>query len=241
MSPFADFLDCRRSLTLIPCRRSLTSSGRGGTCAFEHRPILGLSFVTAEQSSVLTRNHLRTRWASAGSGSSKSRRASHGLQSACCYALSVRSASPSTQKKKVRENRRTPACLTVRMRTWTLIPSLPPHAGKENERRTGCHPRRPRNRPRRAGRQGETILHIQRSVARRRRRLSAVDLDAARPRRARQRENLSIPVGTPARQRNGARPLGAQVPRFGKKRLCAHRLRCRGLRRSSPVRAARKA
>src|SRR5277367_1709170 len=145
MSPIADFLDCRRSVTLIQCRRSLTYGGRSSTCAFEHQPILGLSFVTAGQSSVLTRNHLRTRWASAGSGSSKSRRVRYGLQSAYCYALSVRSASPSTQKKKVRKNRRTPACPTVRKRPWTLIPSLAPHAGKENERTTGCHSRRPRN------------------------------------------------------------------------------------------------
>src|SRR5258705_7307306 len=42
-------------------------------------------------------------------------------------------ASPSMQKKKVQENRRTPARLTVQTRTWTLIPSLPPRAGRENE------------------------------------------------------------------------------------------------------------
>ena len=57
------------------------------------------------------------------------------------FAPSVRSTSPSMQIKKVRENRRTPTCLTVRMRTWILIPSLTPHAGKENDRRRP-HPSR---------------------------------------------------------------------------------------------------
>src|SRR5438445_7401851 len=40
---------------------------------------------------------------------------------------------------------------------WILIQSLPPRAEKENERRTGRHPRRPRNGPRRARRQGKTM------------------------------------------------------------------------------------
>src|SRR5580700_10551354 len=120
------------------------------------------------------------------------------------------------QKTKVRENRSTTTCLTVRMRKWTLTPSLTLRVGKENEQRTGCPPRRPRNRPRRAGQQGKTILYIQRGVACRRRFLPTVDIHAARSRGALPRENQSIPVGTSARQRNGARPLGAQVPCLGK-------------------------
>jgi hypothetical protein len=104
---------------------------------------------------------------------------------------------------------------------WILIQSLPPRAEKENERRTGRHPRRPRNGPRRARRQGKTILCIQGGVAQRRR-LSPVDFEAPRSRRARSRENRSVPVGASARQRNGARSLGAQIPSLGEKRVRAH-------------------
>jgi len=166
MSPFADIPGCRRSLTswIAPIADFDTMSSyadirREEKHAHSNAADLGRSSrpphkTRPRQKSLAQKVGVSRQWIV------DVERGKRGPKSACCSAPSVRSASPSMQKKKVQETKDT-ACLTLRMHMSILIPSLPPHAGKENERRTGRHPRRPRNRPRLAGRQGKTILYIQ--------------------------------------------------------------------------------
>src|ERR1700681_342435 len=88
------------------------------------------------------------------------------------------SASPSMQKP-ARKNRKTKAHPTAWTRTSISTPSLIPPAGKENDPGTHCHHRGPGDGPRRARRERKTLVHVQRTVARRCRRLSTFDFHAA--------------------------------------------------------------